>query len=154
MAKGEVLQIVVFAFLFGTACATIGAKAEPVVKFCESLSEVMFKYTAYIMYAAPLGVFGAMAATIGDKGLGVLLNLGKLVATLYAAEIFFVVVVLGSVVAIARIPLKRFIQHVRGAVSAGVFDGVERGGAALGAGKHGEDGRAEAHCGVRAADRV
>lgn len=113
MAKGEVLQIVVFAFLFGTACATIGSKAEVVVKFCESLSEVMFKYTSYIMYFAPFGVFGAMAATIGDKGLGVLLNLGKLVLTLYTAEIFFVVVVLGAVVAIARIPLKRFIQHVR-----------------------------------------
>ena len=114
MADGEVLQIVVFSFLFGTACATIGSKATPVVKFCESLSEIMFKYTAYIMYAAPFGVFGAMAATIGDKGLRVLLNLGKLVATLYAAEIFFVVVVLGSVMAICKIPLKRFIQHVKG----------------------------------------
>jgi proton glutamate symport protein len=113
MAKGEVLQIVVFTFLFGTACATIGSKAEPIVKFCESLSEVMFKYTGYIMYFAPLGVFGAMAATIGDKGLGVLLNLGKLVATLYAAEIFFVVVVFGLVIAIAKIPLRRFIQHVK-----------------------------------------
>ncbi len=113
MAKGEVLQIVVFAFLFGTACATIGSKAEPMVRFCESLSEVMFKYTNYIMYFAPFGVFGAMAATIGDKGLGVLLNLGKLVLTLYAAEAFFVVVVFGAVVAIAGIPLKRFIQHVR-----------------------------------------
>jgi proton glutamate symport protein len=113
MAKGEVLQIVVFAFLFGTACATIGSKAEPMVKFCESLSEVMFKYTGYIMYFAPFGVFGAMAATIGDKGLGVLLNLGKLVLTLYAAELFFVVVVFGSVVAIAKVPLRRFIQHVK-----------------------------------------
>jgi proton glutamate symport protein len=113
MAKGEVLQIVVFAFLFGTACATIGAKAEPVVRFCESLSEVMFKYTGYIMYVAPFGVFGAMAATIGDKGLIVLVNLGKLVLTLYAAELFFVVVVFGSVAAIAGIPVRRFIQHVK-----------------------------------------
>ena len=145
MAKGEVLQIVVFAFLFGTACATIGSKAEPVVRFCESLSEVMFKYTSYIMYVAPFGVFGAMAATIGDKGLGVLLALGKLVATLYAAEIFFVVVVLGTVAVIAKVPVRRFIQHVEGAVPAGVFDGnVERGSSARCAGKHGEDGRAEA----------
>src|SRR5580658_1882127 len=113
MADGEVLQIVVFAFLFGMACATIGSKAEPVVKFCESLSEVMFKYTGYIMYFAPFGVFGAMAATIGDKGLGVLVNLGKLVLTLYAAEVFFVVVVFGTVTAIAGIPVRRFIQHVR-----------------------------------------
>jgi len=113
MADGEVLQIVVFAFLFGMACATIGGKAEPVVRFCESLSEVMFKYTGYIMYFAPFGVFGAMAATIGDKGLGVLVNLGKLVLTLYSAEVFFVVVVFGTVAAIAGIPVKRFIQHVR-----------------------------------------
>src|SRR5256885_14505610 len=76
MAKGEVLQIVVFAFLFGAACATVGLKARPVVEFCESLAEVMFRYTNYVMLFAPFGVFGAMAATIGDKGIGVLANLG------------------------------------------------------------------------------
>ena len=114
MAKGEVLQLVVFAFLFGAACASVGIKARPVVEICESLSEVMFRYTGYVMYAAPLGVFGAMAATIGDKGIGVLTSLGKLVATLYGAEVFFVVVVLGAVTAIARIPVRRFIDAVRG----------------------------------------
>src|SRR5580693_997165 len=113
MAKGEVLQIVVFAFIFGTACATVGTKSRPVVQFCESLSEVMFKYTNYIMLFAPFGVFGAMAATIGDKGIGVLRNLGKLVLTLYGAEVFFVVVVLGAVTVIARIPARRFIKYVR-----------------------------------------
>src|SRR5271157_4676431 len=87
MAKGEVLQIVVFAFIFGAACATVGVKARPVVQFCESLSEVMFRYTNYIMLFAPIGVFGAMAATIGEKGIGVLRNLGKLVLTLYGAEV-------------------------------------------------------------------
>src|SRR4051794_23905187 len=66
MAKGEVLQIVVFAFIFGAACATVGAKARPIVQLCESLSEIMFKYTNYIMLFAPFGVFGAMAATIGE----------------------------------------------------------------------------------------
>src|ERR1700761_1285854 len=94
MAKGEVLQIVVFAFIFGAACATVGTKARPVVEFCESLSEVMFKYTNYVMLFAPIGVFGAMAATVGEKGIGVLQNLGKLVLTLYASEVFFVVIVL------------------------------------------------------------
>lgn len=113
MARGEVLQIVVFTFLFGMACAVIGAKARPVVEFCESLSEVMFRYTNYVMLFAPIGVFGAMAATVGEKGLKVLLNLGQLVLTLYGALVFFVVVVLGAVTAIARIPLKRFIAHVR-----------------------------------------
>jgi proton glutamate symport protein len=113
MARGEVLQIVVFTFLFGMACAVIGAKARPIVSFCESLSEIMFKYTHYVMYFAPVGVFGAMAATVGEKGLSVLINLGKLVLTLYAAELFFVVVVLGAVTMIARIPLRRFIHFVR-----------------------------------------
>jgi proton glutamate symport protein len=113
MAQGEVLQIVVFAFIFGAACARVGTKARPVVEFCESLSEIMFQYTGYVMLFAPLGVFGAMAATIGDKGIGVLLNLGTLVVTLYAAEVFFVVVVLGTVTAIAKIPVRRFLHHAR-----------------------------------------
>jgi proton glutamate symport protein len=103
----------VFAFLFGAACATVGLKARPVVEFCESLAEVMFKYTGYVMLFAPFGVFGAMAATIGEKGLGVMVNLGKLVATLYAAEVFFVVAVLGTVAMVCRIPIRRFIKYVR-----------------------------------------
>lgn len=113
MAKGEVLQIVVFAILFGMACAVVGAKSEPVVSFCESLSEIMFKYTNYVMLLAPLGVFGAMAATVGEKGIGVLINLGKLVLTLYGAQLFFVVVVLGGVALLVKIPIPRFIRHVR-----------------------------------------
>ncbi|MCU1330485.1 MAG: gltT [Bryobacterales bacterium] len=113
MAKGEVLQIVVFAFIFGAACAQVGLKARPMVEFCESLSEIMFKYTGFVMLFAPFGVFGAMAATIGDKGLGILTNLGKLVATLYAAQAFFVIFVLGTVALIVRIPIKRFIHYVK-----------------------------------------
>ena len=113
MARGDVLQIVVFSFIFGAACAAIGAKAHPVVVFCESLSEVMFRFTNYVMLFAPLGVFGAIAATVGQKGLGVLVNLGKLVATLYVAQVIVVVVVLGGSAVVARVPLKRFIQAVR-----------------------------------------
>jgi len=113
MARGDVLQIVVFSFLFGAACATIGIKAGPVVDFCKSLSEVMFRYTKYVMYLAPLGVGAAMAHTIGSKGISVLLGLGKLVLTLYGALIIFIVVVLGTVAVIARIPLRRFIRTVR-----------------------------------------
>jgi proton glutamate symport protein len=113
MAKGEVLQIVVFVFLFGAACAAIGAKAKPVVEFAESLAEVMFTYTKYVMYFAPLGVFAAIAVTVGSKGFGVLFSLGKLVLTLYVAQIVFVVLVLGSVAAIARVPLKRFFDAVK-----------------------------------------
>ncbi len=65
------------------------------------------------MLFAPFGVFGAMASTIGDKGIGVLANLGKLVLTLYAAQAFFVVFVFGGVIMLVRIPLRRFIKYVR-----------------------------------------
>ena len=113
MARGEVLQIVVFSLLFGMACATIGARARPVLDLCDSLSGIMFRFTDYVMWFAPIGVFGAIASTVGERGLGVLLSLGKLVATLWAAEAFFIVVVLGAVIAVARIPLRRFIQTAR-----------------------------------------
>jgi proton glutamate symport protein len=113
MARGEVLQIVVFTFLFGTACAAIGAKAKPVVLFCESLAEVMFRYTHYVMYLAPLGVGAAIAVTVGSKGFAVLFGLGKLILTMYAALIVFVVFVLGAVIKIARIPVRRFYEAVK-----------------------------------------
>lgn len=113
MARGDVLQIVVFSFLFGAACAAIGVKAGPVVEFCKSLSEIMFRYTKYVMYLAPIGVGAAMAHTIGSKGIGVLLGLGKLVLTLYGALVIFIVIVLGAVAVIARIPLGRFIRATR-----------------------------------------
>jgi proton glutamate symport protein len=113
MAKGEVLQLVVFCFLFGTACVAIGDKAKPIVEWCESLAEVMFKYTGYVMYLAPIGVGAAMAVTVSTKGLAVLVNLGQLVLTLFGALLVFVFVVLGTVMTIAKIPIRRFWQHVR-----------------------------------------
>ncbi|HUQ94683.1 MAG TPA: cation:dicarboxylase symporter family transporter [Bryobacteraceae bacterium] len=113
MARGEVLQIVVFTFLFGTACVAIGDKARPVVAFSESLAEVMFRYTKYVMYLAPLGVGAAMAVTVGSKGFGVLFGLGKLILTLYAALLIFVVFVLGTVMLIFKIPLQRFYRAVK-----------------------------------------
>ncbi len=113
MAKGEVLQIVVFAFIFGTACISIGKKAQTVVDWCKSLSEVMFEYTKYVMYFAPFGVGAAMAVTIGSKGIGVLFNLGQLIGTLFVSLAIFVVFVLGAVVVLFKIPLKRFIQAVK-----------------------------------------
>ncbi len=113
MARGDVLEIVVFSFLFGAACAAIGAKAKPVVAFCESLAEVMFRYTNYVMYLAPFGVGAAIAVTVASKGSGVLLGLGKLVLTMYAAQIIFVTVVLGSIVILVRIPVRAFYRAVR-----------------------------------------
>jgi proton glutamate symport protein len=112
MARGDVLQLVVFCFLFGMACASIGDRARSVVSFCESLAEVMFTYTRYVMYLAPFGVGAAIAATIGKNGVGVLFGLGKLVATLYLALVLFVVIVLGGVILLLRIPMKRFIKAV------------------------------------------
>ncbi len=108
MAEGEVLQLVVFTFLFGTACAALGAKSKHVVDFCESLAEVMFRYTKYVMYLAPFGVFGAIAATVGKRGLGALVPMIKLVATLYGAQVFFVVCVLVPTMIVTRVPVKRF----------------------------------------------
>ena len=113
MARGDVLQIVVFAILFGIACSALGVKAQPVTKFCESLAEIMFKYTGYVMYLAPLGVGAAMAVTIGKNGVGVLFSLSKLVGTLYAALVVFVIFAMGPVILLARIPLARFIRAVR-----------------------------------------
>ena len=113
MAKGEVLQIVVFSFLFGAACVAAGLKAEPMVKFDGSLAEVMFMYTRYVMYLAPIGVGAAMAVTVGSKGFGVLFSLGKLIATMYVAQIVFVLLVFGAVVLIVRLPVMKFIQAVR-----------------------------------------
>jgi proton glutamate symport protein len=113
MARNDALQIVVFAFLFGAACAAAGAKAEPVVKFCGSLAEVMFRYTRYVMYLAPLGVGAALAVVVGTKGADVLFGLGKLIATMYGASILFVVLVLGPVLVLFRIPLGGFCRAVR-----------------------------------------
>ena len=84
IAEGQILQVAVFAVFFGIALATLSeAKRGPVLRLCESLSEVMFKFTNVVMYFAPLGVGAAMAYTVGNMGLGVLVNLGKLLLTLY-----------------------------------------------------------------------
>ncbi len=113
MARNDVLQIVVFTFLFGAACASIGVKAEPVVKFCGSLAEVMFRYTRYVMFLAPIGVGAAIAVTVGTKGVGVLFGLGKLILTMYLSLFLFAAVVLGAVVLIFRIPMGPFYRAVR-----------------------------------------
>jgi proton glutamate symport protein len=113
MARNDVLQVVVFSFLFGAACAAIGSKAGPVVSFANALGEVMFRYTRYVMYLAPLGVGAAIAVTVGGKGAGVLFGLGKLILTMYAALVLFVVLILGAVIVLFRIPLAAFYRAVR-----------------------------------------
>ena len=113
MARNDVLQVVVFSFLFGAACAAIGPKAEPVVSFASSLAEVMFRYTRYVMYLAPIGVGAALAVTVGGKGVAVLFGLGKLIFSMYAALIIFLVAILGTVMFLFRIPFAPFYRAVR-----------------------------------------
>jgi len=113
MVRGDVLQIVAFSVLFAMAVSAMGAKGKPILTFCESLSQVMFKFTGYVMMFAPVGVGAAMAHTVGTKGLGVLFNLAKLIGSLYLALVIFVVVVLGAVAIVARVPIKKFLKAVR-----------------------------------------
>ncbi len=113
MARGDVLQVVVFCLLFGAACASIGEKAAPVVRFAGAMSEIMFRYTAYVMYLAPAGVLAATAVAVGSRQQAVLAAFGKLVVTLYAAEIAFVAAVYGGVALLFRIPMRRFLRAVR-----------------------------------------
>ncbi|MGZ4855859.1 MAG: dicarboxylate/amino acid:cation symporter [Candidatus Angelobacter sp.] len=113
VAEGQILQIVVFSVIFGIALAQIGEeKRRPMLAFCESLSEVMFKFTNIVMLFAPVGVAGAMAYTVGTMGFGVMGNLVKLLLTLYAALIVFILGVLLPIALIARLPIRRFVRAV------------------------------------------
>ena len=113
LSRNDALQIVVFAFLFGTACAAIGAKAEPVVHFFGALAEVMFRFTRYVMYLAPFGVGAAIAVTIGSKGLKVLFGLGQLIGTMYVSAVLCILLVLLPGLLLFRIPLAKFYRAVR-----------------------------------------
>jgi proton glutamate symport protein len=113
IAEGQVLQVVVFALLFGIALATVSeAKRAPVLRLCESLSAVMFRFTNVVMYFAPVAVGAAMAYTVGNLGLGVLVHLAKLLATLYGALVVFGVCVLLPVAALFRVPVLGFLRAV------------------------------------------
>lgn len=113
MAENDVLQIVVFSLIFALAVAAVGEKGKPMLAFCESLSEAMFKFTNYVMLFAPWGVGAAMAYTVGSKGLGVLKNLAMLILTLYGALLLFILLVLLPVAIMIRLPIRRFISLVK-----------------------------------------
>ena len=113
MVRGDVLQIVAFSVLFALAVSSVCEKGKPIIRAMESLSQIMFKFTNYVMMFAPIGVGAAMAHTVATQGLGVLANLGKLIGSLYLALIIFVAVVFGLVMLIARIPVRQFIRAVR-----------------------------------------
>jgi proton glutamate symport protein len=113
IAEGQILQVAVFALIFGIALATLSEqKRAPMLRLCESLSEVMFKFTNVVMYFAPLGVGAAMAVTVGNMGLGVLVNLGKLLLTLYGALGVFAVCVMLPAALLFRVPVRKFLAHV------------------------------------------
>src|SRR5712692_7973325 len=111
VAAGQVLQIVVFSIFFAMGLALVPEpKRRPMLVFAESLSETMFKFTNLVMYAAPIGVFGAVAYTVGHLGLGVLLPLLKLLATMYVALAVFITCVLFPIALLARVPIKQFLS--------------------------------------------
>jgi proton glutamate symport protein len=113
-AKNEVLQVVFFAIIFAVALAKVqGPSKDFMLKLCQSLSDIMFKFVALVMAFAPFGIGAAIATTVGTSGLGVLLSLGKLVGTLYGALILFIFLVLLPVAVIARIPIRRFWSYVK-----------------------------------------
>jgi len=113
IAEGQVLQIVVFSILFAIGLALVQeAMRKPMLDFMESLAEVMFKFTRVVMYFAPVGVGAAIAYTVSHMGIGILMNLFQLLATLYGALIFFLLFVLLPVALIAKVPLKKFINAI------------------------------------------
>ena len=113
IADGQILQIAVFAIFFGIALASLPRQSRtPMVNWFSTLSEVMFKFTNLVMYFAPVGVGAAMAFTVGQMGIGVLFNLGKLLLTLYVALIVFALLVLLPSAMLFRVPLRRFLSAV------------------------------------------
>ncbi len=113
VAEGQILQVVVFSILFAIALMLIPeSKRRPMLSFAESLSETMFKFTNIVMYAAPVGIFGAIAYTVGHLGLGVLLPLLKVLGTMYAALFFFIFCILLPIALVLRIPLRSFLRAV------------------------------------------
>jgi proton glutamate symport protein len=114
IGENQVLQVVIFSVIFAIGLGMVKHQKhkQTMLDFSESLAEVMFKFTDIVMYVAPLAVFGALAATVAKSGVDILLNLMKLVGTLYVALIIFVVGVLLPIALMARIPIRRFIGAV------------------------------------------
>ena len=113
MADGNLLQIVVLAIFFAFAICAVGKKARPVLDFLQSVCDIMFKFTEFVMMFAPLGVFGAIAATIGRNGVSILMSYGKLIFVTYAALIIFVVSVLLVVCKIVKIPFFGMVKALK-----------------------------------------
>lgn len=112
-ATGDVLQVLLFAILFGCALAMLGERGRPINLFIESLSHVVFKIMGIIIRVAPLGVLGAIAYTVGAYGVGSLKQLGALVALFYVAVVVFVVVVLGLILRLAGFNIFKLLRYLR-----------------------------------------
>ena len=113
MARNDVLQVVVFASFFGIALAAVGPKGRPVLDLMESVAQVMFRVTKYVMFFAPIGVMAAIAATVGGEGPGILRTLALLVGTMYLGLALFVLIVIVGAALLIRIPLGAFFRTVR-----------------------------------------
>jgi proton glutamate symport protein len=113
VAENQILQVVIFTLLFGVALALVKEeKRRAMLVFTESLAEVMFKFTNIIMWFAPLGILGAIAATLGSTGIGIFGNLARLLLTLYGALAVFLLVVLLPVALLVKVPIRRFIRAI------------------------------------------
>src|SRR6185436_231288 len=109
---------VVFSVIFGVALALLSdEKRRPMLAFCDSLAETMFRFTRIVMLFAPIGVGAAIAYTVGRLGIGVLTNLLQLIVTFYVAVFAFVALVLLPVALIAKVPIRRFAEAVAEPVS-------------------------------------
>jgi proton glutamate symport protein len=113
VSDNQILQVAVFAILFGVAMGRLSAEnREPLLRVIESLTKTMFSFTNIVMYYAPIGVGAAMAYTIGQMGPGVLLHLGRLLLTLYAALLAFGLLGMLPVALFAGVPIGRFLRAV------------------------------------------
>ena len=112
-AKGEILQVLLFAVMFGFALHKFGGRGTLVFDFIEKFSHVLFVIVGYIMKVAPIGAFGAMAFTIGKYGVSSLLQLGQLMATFYATCLLFIFVVLGSIARANGFSIWKFIKYIK-----------------------------------------
>jgi len=112
-AEGDILQVLLIAILFGFALMVLGDRGRAVRTLIDDLGHAFFGVIAVIMKAAPIGVFGAMAYTIGKYGPGALGNLGGLIATFYGTSALFIVLVLGTVARMAGFSIFRFLAYIK-----------------------------------------
>jgi aerobic C4-dicarboxylate transport protein len=112
-AKGDILQVLLIAILFGVALSLLGERGRPITKFVDDLSHVIFGIVGIVMKVAPIGAFGAMAFTIGKYGLASLLPLGKLIGSFYLTSALFVLVVLGTVAYFTGFSILRYISYIK-----------------------------------------